>query len=180
MPCSSLVVDFIFTINEQYQGDKHWLNRLRSRFYLNYTRIACGCLWIDRESIWLENHCGWGEHSPKTTREETGKSGRWEKADDRGNGKACEYSEEQWWKKERKKKSSQVGTNRRSKGVRVEKVQTLADEPEKIQRFSNTRRLEKKDTMQSKRKQVGYCETMSWSGCLTDGNTCSGSHFRVI
>lgn len=114
---------FTFTLKEQYQVDKHACSitnlkkkkrswdfvdlRSRLKVYLNYTGVACGCLWVDRESIRLENHCGWGEHSPKTTHEETGNSGRWEEKDNKGEGKARKHSEEQEvlrkkWRKRKK------------------------------------------------------------------------------
>lgn len=37
------------------------------RVYLNDAGVACGRLWVDWESIRLENHSGRGEHIPKAT-----------------------------------------------------------------------------------------------------------------
>lgn len=32
--------------------------KIQRRVYLNYAGVACGCLWVHRESIRLENHSG--------------------------------------------------------------------------------------------------------------------------
>lgn len=63
--------------------------------YLNYAGVACGCLWVDGESIRLEDHSGWGEHSPKTTHEEMRNGGKWEEKESRGKGRVDVHTEEQ-------------------------------------------------------------------------------------
>lgn len=92
-------------------------------------------------------------------------SGRWEEKDDRGNRTSCEHSEEQGWKKKKKYISSEVGTNRRSKGVEggegSDSGLTLWTSWRKCRGSLIIQRPEKKDAVQRKRKQVGYCETIS-------------------
>lgn len=66
--------------------DKHLCaiaERFWRRVYLNYAGVACGCLWVDRESIRLENHSRWGEHSPKTTHKERDRE-RWKMGEQMG------------------------------------------------------------------------------------------------
>lgn len=117
--------------------------------YLNYAGVACGCLWVDRESIRLENHCGWGEHSPKNTHKETGNSKRGEEneKESRGKGRVDMHTGEQAIRLGKKKKKSPKGEPRRSKRVSGEKVKALL----------NLSDISEKKTQRKSTKQAVSC-----------------------